>query len=177
MKDPTAVFEALDQEMQKDGHEEVLYVCGGAALLALGVISRETQDVDVITPMISPELDQAGTRISRQFGLTSHWMNNQVSDLGQRLPTGWMRRCQALYTGRALQVFSLGRDDLLASKLFATCARDLDFNDVIAMRPSRQELEKAKAWVLQQKDSKGWPHVVSEYVEGVVEAVDALEEG
>lgn len=65
---------------------------GGSALLALGLVTRSTQDVDVIAlvgehgldeavPLPQPLVD-ARDRVARDFGLAESWLNSEVEDAG-----------------------------------------------------------------------------------------------
>src|SRR5213592_3552571 len=67
-----------------------LVVCGGSALIAMGLIERATQDVDVIalmepdrslrSPSPLPDfLLRAAGEVARDLGLAENWMNNGPS--------------------------------------------------------------------------------------------------
>ncbi|CAN5912349.1 hypothetical protein BH11MYX2_BH11MYX2_01270 [soil metagenome] len=49
---------------------------------------------------------------------------------------------------------TLGRPDLIKSKLFALCDRGTDWSDCIALAPSREELTEALPW-LEIQDASG----------------------
>jgi hypothetical protein len=50
---------ALGEQLSLAGHEYDLIVIGGSALLALGLVSRSTQDVDVVALAGGSGLDEA----------------------------------------------------------------------------------------------------------------------
>jgi hypothetical protein len=69
-----------------------------------------------------------------------------------------------LYTGKAIQFFTLSRVDLLKTKLFAYCDRGDDLKDCIAMKPTSSELHSCIEWVKQRDATSGWPeHVVTRF--------------
>ena len=92
--------------------------------------------------------------------LWSNWLNNGPSSLIDILPMGWENRLQDSYTGAALHLKTLGRSDLLKTKLFAYCDRGTDLSDCIAMNPSQEELDEACQWVVLQDANPLWPEHV-----------------
>jgi hypothetical protein len=123
-------------------------IIGGAALNVMDVISRHTKDVDFLDPDIPQEIKKA----SEDFALknpdlkldSKNWMNNGPKDLIRDLPEGWRNDLQKIYTGEALILWTLGRLNLLRTKLYACADRDIDFDDCIALNPSLNELEVCK---------------------------------
>ena len=142
-------------------------VIGGAALSLLGVVTRETQDCDVLDPNIPASIEKAAREFSYEITkrggeLKETWLNNGPESLKDVLPKDWQLRLEKLYFGKALSLHTLGRSDLLKSKLFAYCDRGTDLNDCIALRPTQQELTDAIEWVKYQDANPGWPaHVES----------------
>ena len=59
--------------------------------------------------------------------------------------------------GSALALTTLGRADLLKTKLFALCDRGTDLADCIAMAPSAAELEEAEPLLSEQDANPMWP--------------------
>ena len=57
---------------------------------------------------------------------------------------------------------SLGRADLLKTKLFALCDRGTDLPDCVALAPTAAELAEALPWVAFQDANPDWPaHVAA----------------
>ena len=54
-------------------------------------------------------------------------------------------------------MLTLGRLNLLRTKLYAYADREIDYNDCIALNPSLKELEACKKWVLEGDTSELWP--------------------
>ena len=152
------ILQAYDQFLLEQGLHLEAPIVGGTALNLLGYISRQTRDVDII----APELSEAHRQASKDFAKTipnlwEEWLNNGPASLADILPTGWEDRRQSSFQGKALRLQTLGRIDLLKTKLFAYCDRGTDFSDCIAMAPTIIELEDALKWVIQQDANPLWP--------------------
>jgi hypothetical protein len=128
----------------------------------LGVVSRQTRDCDVLDPEIPPEVADAAKDFAvaarkRGEALGDDWFNNGPISLADLLPDGWRSRVQTVFAGTALTLHSLGRTDLLRSKLFALCDRGLDLPDCIALAPTPEELEEILPWLTRQDLNPDWP--------------------
>jgi len=63
-----------------------------------------------------------------------------------------------VYSGDVLRVFSLGREDLIASKLYAYCDREeSDLDDLLKIKPTIDELNSLYLWLLKRDLSEFWP--------------------
>lgn len=134
-------------------------IIGGAALNILGVIQRETSDIDCLDPKIPIEVLNASVEFKKshpELMLAENWLNNGPDSLVNILPTGWRLRIYEIYSGKARTLYSLGRSDFLKTKLFAYCDRDIDLNDCLAMKPTKEELLECLNWVVQQDAHPGW---------------------
>ena len=135
---------------------------GGAALNLLGVVSRSTRDCDVLYPMLPEEVQIAARAFAadqRQAGetLADDWLNNGPAALAKQLPDGWETRVQPVFSGNAIELQSLGREDFLRAKLFALCDRGRDLGDCLALAPTLDELAAVMPWVEQQDLNPDWP--------------------
>jgi len=144
-------------------------VVGGAALGLLGVIDRPTRDCDILHPELSPSVVAAArefARACRDVGapVDDDWLNNGPASLAKQLPAGWLARLQDAFRGEAIVLRSLGRSDLLLSKLFALCDRGTDIGDCIALAPTADELKVAVAWLREQDANPQWPEHVERTV-------------
>ena len=81
----------------------------------------------------------------------------QLADV---LPGGWRLRLQVAFTGASLTLTTLGRADLLKTKLFALCDRGTDLADCIALSPDPEELDEAEPWLAEQDANPMWPEHV-----------------
>jgi hypothetical protein len=159
---PRETIDAFDQYLADRGLAMEAVVLGGAALALLGIISRPTDDCDVMHPVIPPEIATAASsfaaeRTSAGEPLEDDWFNNGPASLARVLPPGWEDRLEPLFAGVALRLRSLGRSDLLRSKLFALCDRALDLADCIALAPTAAELAELIGWVEYQDANPDWP--------------------
>jgi hypothetical protein len=163
---PNETIPLFDQYLKKHKLSFDAVVVGGTALAILGVIKRETQDCDILFPEIPSPIHKAAQDFAKTKGLETNWLNNGPESLKRDLPKGWMARLQDLYAGDALVLKTLGRNDLLATKLWAYCDRGFDLDDCIKLKPTREELLEAIKWVSHQDSNESWPdHVKGMFAE------------
>ncbi len=87
------LFSALGEQLAAQGSAFDLVVIGGSALLAVGLITRPTRDVDMlallsgdrlIDPRPLPEsLVIARDRVARDFGLPTSWLRQPEVEEGR----------------------------------------------------------------------------------------------
>lgn len=158
----------LNKELIKADCRFTLYACGGAALRLLGVITRDTVDIDVITDQLDPVLIEAKNRVARKLRISEDWLNNKVTPLAERLSSDWMCHCIQVFTASHLSVYSISRQDLINAKLHAAVDRYAqDYNDLIDIRPTEQELETAREYTLKQGDTETY----GVFVNGIVKSL------
>jgi hypothetical protein len=157
-----------------------LVVCGGSALIALGLIKRTTRDVDVLALMnssgdlISPDplpsylLDTA-KEVARDLGLASDWLNNgPSSDAGGifqlGLPEGIAGRLQARAYGDRLTVHFIGRLDQIHLKLYAAAdsGEGTHLDDLLSLKPDDVEMETAARWAMTHDVSPGFQMILKD---------------
>lgn len=164
---PRPTIQAFDQFLTARQLRWEAVAVGGSALALLGMVDRATRDLDVLEPPISDEVARAAKEFAaecRASGehLADDWLNTGPAQLADILPVDWRSRLQPLFDGESLRLRTLGRGDLLKTKLFALCDRGTDLSDCMAFRPSRAEVEEALPWVADQDTHPGWPaHVES----------------
>lgn len=101
---PRSTIEAFDRYLAGLGLRFEGVIVGGSALVLMGVVSRLTKDVDVLTPTL-PEAVAAAARdfakLERAAGkdLIDDWINNGPAQLGNVLPAGWRERIEPLFKG------------------------------------------------------------------------------
>lgn len=143
-------------------------VCiGGTALVLMGIIQRATQDCDILVPHIPTEIRELAREFARMLTdsgtpLISGWLNNGPASLTLDLPAGWEDRVVRLCDGEALVLTSLGRKDLLRSKLFALCDRAVDRSDCLMMAPTKEELLEVSPWLQERDANPDWPTHVTD---------------
>lgn len=164
---PRPTIEAFDRHLLTHALRLEAMVVGGSALALLGVVSRETRDFDILSPLLPTPVADAARHFARMqraqgVALSDEWLNNGPMQLGDVLPPGWRDRVQPAFRGQALVLDTLGRSDLLKTKLFALCDRGLDLPDCLAMAPTADELAEATPWVAYQDANQDGPvHVAA----------------
>jgi len=160
--DPSKTLLDFDHYLvDRDLHLDAV-VIGGVALALLGVTTRPTRDCDVLDPVLTEDIAQAACEFAheqRSAGneLMDDWLNNGPRDLVNVLPPGWQERLTSLREGGGLVLRTLGRNDLLRTKLFALCDRGLDLPDCLALEPTSTELTDLLPWVERQDANVDWP--------------------
>jgi hypothetical protein len=157
-----------------------LVVCGGAALIACSLISRETtKDIDVVAlidgegHVVSPDplpsdLLRDVAQVGRDLDLPPDWLNNGPSrnpgglfQVG--LPAGFKDRLTRQNFGSALAVYFVGRLDQIHFKVYAAVdqgtGRHVD--DLRDLRPTADEIEKAARWAMTHDPSEGFRTVLT----------------
>jgi hypothetical protein len=148
---------------------EVLLVGGAAAMLTnLLAPNRTTVECDVM--VYQPESAMAAAeRVAAEQGLVANWLNSDVQMLVGRLPEGW--RARRVFVGEfgKLRVWAANRLDLLAMKVIAGRAQDVE--DIRAMRMRADEAPFVRGYVesLRGKEMEG------SSIEDALELLDALE--
>jgi hypothetical protein len=164
---PRPTIEAFDHHLGALGLRLEAVVIGGSALALLGVTTRQTRDFDILHPELPAAITGAARAFAREqrrlgIELIDDWLNNGPMQLGEVLPKGWQLRVHLAFEGRALVLNTLGRADLLKTKLFALCDRGTDLPDCIALAPTADEIAEAMPWPAEQDANPDWPaHVRS----------------
>ncbi|MEI8346998.1 MAG: DUF6036 family nucleotidyltransferase [Pseudomonadota bacterium] len=154
----------FDKFLNKRGLTFSAIVVGGSALALLGIISRETQDCDILDPDIPDEIQNAAKEFAKQESLKDHWLNNGPSTLKRDLPSGWMLRLTKIFSGEAMTLYTLSRMDLLRSKLFAYCDRGFDLQDCLALKPTPEELQEILPWLQERDGNPDWSEHVAKII-------------
>lgn len=164
---------AVGDLLAADGEDVRVVVVGGAALSLLGTIERATRDVDVIAlgvvsaatvRLVPPKslpvaLERAIATVARDLDIPPNWMNTVVaSQWSTGLPprfgegVGW-RRFGGLWVGLP------GRFALTCLKLYAAADQpgpeSRHFQDLLALKPSAEELAAAAEWIATQDPTIG----------------------
>ncbi len=141
-----------------------LVVCGGSALLAQEIISRSTEDVDILAmrdveggvdgayPM--PEaLKVAAAHVADELRLGGNWLNSAASlhfpDL-HLLPTSFWQEMETRDYGHYLKISFVTRSGQIQLKTYAALnrAKPRDLDDLRTLAPNSSETEAAVRWVL-----------------------------
>lgn len=181
--DSTSLEEALSvlgQLLTDRGHFYEIVAIGGGSLLLLGQIERTTKDLDVVAliknnQLISAEplpqsLFQAAEEVGKALELRKDWLNTgPASLLNMGLPSGFMDRMHTRqYKG--LIIHLADRFDQIFFKLYASVDQSphsKHFADLIALKPTRAELEMAKSWCISHDVSEGFESEINKALENI----------
>ena len=176
--------ELLDQALhltaerlaQLDAPAETLVVCGGSALLALGLVQRTTKDVDVLAGVdpetglvdprpLSPTLSKVVEEVGALLDLPRGWLNTgPAGQVLAGLPDGFLSRLIRRDYGPRLTIHYPDRFDLIHLKFFAAMdqgpGRHTD--DLMKLAPSEEEMLAAARWVLTQDACEAFPALVKD---------------
>lgn len=145
-------------------------IIGGAALVIMDIIDRKTKDVDCLDPVIPKEVKLASIEFAKEDPtLISDWLNNGPISLMPDLPEGWRERLRVIFSGEAITFHTLGRIDLLKTKLYAYCDRGIDLKDCIDMKPSINEIEQCRQWVIEGDANELWEAHVKKSLKHLIE--------
>ena len=170
--DILGALKLLEEELKTLQETRTLVACGGGVLSIMGIISRQTRDLDVIIPSIDPVLLTCSHKVALSLGLDKDWLNNGPSGFVRDLEKGWELRTDTIFKGSFLLVKALGRRDLIATKLQGMCDRDeYDMEDVLGLKPTTEEVLSLKAWLLNQDASSYWPERVESQYEKLLERI------
>jgi hypothetical protein len=176
------LLRAVGEQLAAVGASYAVVIIGGAAMNLGGFVRRPTRDVDILALVVqgrieSPEplptpLRDAIARVARDYRLPEDWMNTgPASQLRTGLPPGLESRLEwRRFAG--LQVGIVARDDLIAFKLYAAADQtgpgSVHLTDLLALRPSPDELERAAVWVRSQDPTPDFHPVLERVIEHVV---------
>ena len=173
-----------EQLILSDSPQTEIVVCGGSALIALSLVPRTTQDVDIVAMMkdgvlADPEplpdyLVKAAIQVGRIMNLPNDWLNNgPASQFRLGLPDGVAQRLHTVRIGEKLTVHYIDRIDQIYFKTFASADRGgYHVADLKKLNPTEDELVAAAQWCKTQDVSPefrdilktmftqlGWPNV------------------
>lgn len=163
---PKKIISQFDAFLFQRGASFEAVIIGGSALALLDITSRQTRDCDVLDPAIPADILAAANEFALAMRLAGEilqddWFNHGPASLSNLLPQDWRLNVQPVFQGKALILYSLGRKDLLRTKLFALCDRATDLPDCMALRPTVEEIQEILPWVEAQDANPEWPkHVV-----------------
>ena len=120
---------------------------GGAAITLAGYRDRMTADIDLLTP-IPDAVKEASREFAKLKGLSDNWFNNRVVNLRESIPFGWQADLDLVFDGRSLRLSAVSRLNLIKMKMFAYCDRQIDYEDLDAMKPTREEFKESERWIL-----------------------------
>lgn len=179
---PDIILPAFDQFLTEKGEKFDGIVIGASALVLMGVMDRDTIDVDILDPKIPPRVLGLAAEFHDKMekdgtDMIEKWLNNGPDSLLDVLPKGWRSRLVPVFKGKALNLQTLGRLDLIKTKLFAYCDREeQDRFDLTKLAPTKEELIGCFEWVSYQEVNPMWPdHVRKKFISLSMDLGDELQ--
>ncbi len=173
-------LKVLGQLLADRGHHYEIVVVGGGSLLLLKLLERTTKDLDLVAVVEKGEfisakslpqvlVDAAG-EVGRALELGKDWLNSGPAPLFEMgLPSGFETRMHTRhYSG--LTVHLADRFDQICFKLYASVdqgPQSKHFSDLMTLKPTTQELEKAKNWCQSHDVSEIFAEMINEVLEAV----------
>lgn len=118
-------LKALDKELPEPLK---LLVGGGAAFILAHHIPLSTMDIDGIpfkSRLQSADLDPRIKKVAKALGLPPDWLNTYFATFTYSLPKDYGERLVSILKGKNLEVWALGKEDLLIMKCFAGREKDI----------------------------------------------------
>lgn len=146
----------MDRYCKKTGRKYELIIFGSSALMVQGICrhDRITMDIDLIAPKMDIHLQLIVAKVAEDYGINMQWLNSAGHIFSQDMPKQWKKRAKLIFKGNFVTVKALDRKDLIATKFYSYCVRNLntDKDDLIDLHPSKSELQYVKKWLLSLKD-------------------------
>lgn len=158
----------LATRLEKESGQKVeLIVCGGSALIAAELVSRTTNDVDILALRKDSLIDceplpealvHAAEIVRLSLNLPEHWLNTGPAELFRMgLPEGFEDRLLSVEYGPMMTVHFAGRLDQIHFKLYAAADRGgYHVTDLLALKPTEEELLQAARWSRTHDTSGGY---------------------
>lgn len=167
------VIKEFDLYLSGKNLEFEAVIMGGGALAIMGITDRVTRDIDCVAPEIPPQIKYASEKFCQDFpnlGLDKNWLNNGPISIIKDLNEGWKERSTLIYSGNSIILYSLGRIDLIKTKLWALCDRStVDLQDLLKLKPTISEINEARNWVIVLDGNPDWPVHVEIVIKKLIE--------
>lgn len=146
-------------QVKHPGERFQLVLLGGAALTLKG-FKDQTRDIDVLEPDVLPEPLKGGiAQVSKAKRISPDWINTDAANIFRRyrkdhaLPAYFKKTSRTIPIGKNLKVKLLGRQALIATKLFAaTPSLRKHTQDLSELAPNKREVREALRFVLSLDD-------------------------
>ncbi len=121
-----------------------MFGSGALILLQVSKQTRETGDLDMLSPTGDMELLRASESVAELHNLDKEWLNSIGHRFSKYLPAKWNSRLVTVYNGSNLKVNSLSKTDLLFTKVKAFFSRGTpdDLEDILALGTSFNEVNE-----------------------------------
>lgn len=164
--DALEALAALGRKLETRGTESIsLLICGGSALNISGLLSRATEDVDVLAGTNANKpwrempnwLFECAEEVAKDLHLEARWLNDAAASVaGMGLPAGILSRATKRSCGKLLEISTASRMDLIALKCFAALDPKVGakhLGDLVDLNPKPEEMSFACDWLLDRPTS------------------------
>jgi hypothetical protein len=139
------------KELQRE-----LVVGGGAAITLLGHARvLGTRDIDIVGSKIDEELKNGAHFVAEELGLLPNWLNESATAFNDRYPEGWIKRIKLVFESENLIVHAVCREDMLYSKICSELDRGFDYDDIVTLFPTKDELSELREVSRTMKSNTG----------------------
>jgi hypothetical protein len=160
-------------------------VCGGAALIAVGLVTRATQDVDVIAllranqvnvevlkdKILPADVERLVAEIGIELGIREDWLNFDASPLiAFGFPPDMTKRLIRKSYGICLTVYFISRFDQVHFKIYAAMdpkSGTRHLSDLLDLKPQEDEVKAAISWLLGRKASPEFKAALCQVLERI----------
>ena len=156
-----------------------LFICGGSAMIIENYIERATKDIDVLAietkndkekiiksaDPLPPDFLKMAKETANDLGLPEAWINSGPASLKPRdFPDGCVSRAHKHILSKTLTVYFLDRIDLIYLKVYAAAdtGPGKHTNDLLSLKPTNEEIEKAAKWTLKQDVSEHFKFILKD---------------
>jgi len=177
---------------QRTSNHISLVICGGSALMALGLIPRATQDVDVVALLNGGKLVSAvplpgaliepARLVAQELALPADWLNAGPASIfdeslpNQGFPRGFQSRLTRRDFGSVLSIYLVSRYDQIHFKLYAAVDQggpSPHLTDLVSLNPTDEELIAAVEWARLHDTSDGFMGTVRSML-GAMERINVI---
>ena len=162
MLDESIILKALNRlsELLEESNESrTLLLVGGAALKLLGFQHKTvTTDIDNLLPM-DEILINAVKKISIEMNLHENWLNSHSSSFSDK-NIDYMKNAKTVIKTNSLTVNIVSIENFIELKVRAQIDRGFDLPDIIALKPTKDQLLKLKQQILSEGHHQ--VHVIEE---------------
>jgi len=164
--DALEALAALGRKLETRGTESIsLLICGGSALNISGLLSRATEDVDVLAGTNANKpwrempnwLFECAEEVAKDLHLEARWLNDAAASVAAMgLPAGILSRATKRSCGKLLEIATASRMDLIALKCFAALDPKVGakhLGDLVDLNPKPEEMSFACDWLLDRPTS------------------------